>query len=56
MSDILKKKNAVEIMQFQLNIQKLELRLLEMDEEKTKIREAITEQTEKLKVLQTNGN
>jgi len=45
------KKRKVEIMQLELNVLKLETRLLEMDEEKIKVAENIEEQKLKLDEL-----
>jgi len=50
--ELIQKKKALEIMQFKFNIQKLEVRLLEIDEEKVKLQETIDEQRLKLKEME----
>lgn len=49
------KKKQIEQMQLEMNVLKLETRLLEIDEEKTQIMENITAQKQKLKDLKS-GN
>jgi len=51
MDELQNKKRKVEIMQLELNVLKLETRLLEMDEEKIKVAENIEEQKLKLDEL-----
>lgn len=48
---LIARKKQLEIMQFEFNIQKLEVRLLELDEEKQKTIEAIEEQKKKVNEL-----
>ena len=45
---LLQKKKELELMQIRFNISKLEVRLLELDEEKIKVQESINEQKAKL--------
>ena len=47
-------RDELEKMELMFNIQKQEVRLLEMDEEKQKIEEAILRQKEKLQLLNSN--
>lgn len=49
---LIKKKKELEKMQFQFNISKLEVRLLELDEEKLTTEKSIEEQKKKLLELQ----
>jgi len=52
MSETLEQKRKhMEMMQLELNIQKLEIRLLELDEEKILIQEKIQKQSESLQKL-----
>ena len=46
------KKRLLELKQYELNVLKLETRLLELDEEKIRIQENIKEQKSKLKELE----
>jgi len=48
---LIEKKKALEKMELMFNIQKLEVRLLEIDEEKIKLQENIDKQKEKLNNL-----
>ena len=54
MTELEEKRKQVEIMQFEFNILKLETRLLEIDEEKEKLRENIKSQQQKVEALK-NG-
>jgi hypothetical protein len=48
---LVKKKQAAEKMQLQLNVMKLEVRLLEIEDEKIRITENIEEQNKKISEL-----
>jgi hypothetical protein len=50
-SILITKKKAAEKMQLQLNVMKLEVRLLEIEDEKVRITESIEEQNKKINEL-----
>ena len=57
MSNILiQKKKQIEIMQLEMNVLKLETRLLELDEEQGQTKKNITVQKERLKELKQEVN
>lgn len=55
-NELIQKKQKIETMQLEMNILKLETRLLEIEEEKVRIAENIEDQKNKLKDLKTGKN